>query len=265
MHILIADDEKPARGELRYILEQLDETAVFHEAKTGREALAVLEREGIDVVFLDINMPDLTGIMVAAALVENPALWKDGRSPIIVFATAYNTYAVRAFELAALDYIVKPYNEQRLAQTMVRVRQALSEQTEREEKQTALQNYVQSATPQITKMWGEQENKTSVLVDYQDILWFEAEGKKVYMKTAVVTKNDPKLQVRYTIKELETRLAPHSFVRVHKGYMVNLNHVAEVSPWFSGTYILRMTDEERTEIPMSRQYGKQLKELTGSF
>lgn len=265
MYILIADDEKPARGELRFILEQLDETAVFHEAKTGREALTVLEREAIDVVFLDINMPDLSGIMVAAALVENPKLWKNGRSPIIVFATAYNTYAVRAFELAALDYIVKPYNEQRLAQTMVRVRQALSEQTQHAEKQTALQNYVASAAPRLTKLWGEQENKTSVLVDYQDILWLEAEGKKVLMKTAVANSNEQKLYVRYTLKELETRLAEHGFARVHKGYMVNLNHVAEVAPWFSGTYILRMADTSRTEIPMSRQYGKQLKELTGHF
>jgi DNA-binding LytR/AlgR family response regulator len=158
---------------------------------------------------------------------------------------------------------VKPYSEQRLAQTMVRVRLALAEQGARVEKQTALKRYVETAvsTQRISKIWGEQENKTSQLVDYADILWLEADGKKVTM----TTKSGQKLLLRYPIKELETRLAPHNFVRVHKGYLVNLNHVAEVVPWFSGTYLLRMADAAHTEIPLSRQYSKQLKELIGNF
>lgn len=261
MQILLADDEKPARGELRYLLEQLEETAVFHEARNGQEALQLVAQQPVDVIFLDINMPDLSGVAVAATIVENPAFWRDGRVPVIVFATAYNTYAVRAFELAALDYVVKPYSEQRLAQTMVRVRQALVTQEERVEKQSALKRYVETAvsTQPLTKMWGEQENKTSVLVDYADILWVEADGKRVTMST----KTGQKLLLRYSVKELETRLAPHNFVRVHKAFLVNLNHVAEVVPWFSGSYLLRMAD--RTEIPLSRQYSKQLKELIGNF
>ena len=263
MQILLADDEKPARGELRYLLEQLEETAVFHEARNGQEALDIVAQQPIDVLFLDINMPDLSGVAVAAAIVENPALWNAGRVPIIVFATAYSTYAVRAFELAALDYVVKPYSEQRLAQTMVRVRQTLATQAERVEKQSALKRYVEtavSATP-LTKIWGEQENKNSLLVDYADILWLEADGKRVTMTTKV----GQKLLLRYSVKELETRLVAHNFVRVHKAYLVNLNHVAEVVPWFSGTYVLRMADTDRSEIPLSRQYSKQLKELIGNF
>lgn len=255
MHILIADDEMPARSELHYILDTLIPEATFYEAADGEEALALIENEPIAVVFLDINMPGLDGLTVAATIMDGP------EPPLIVFATAYDEHALRAFELAALDYVVKPFNDRRLAQTVDRLRQALAEHSALTQKQTAVRDYLQQAVPAggLTKLWGEVENENRVLVDYQDILWLEAEAKKVYMQT---TAGD-KLLVRYTLKELEPRLSQHNFARVHKAYLVNLNSIAEVVPWFSGSYLIRIANEERTEIPMSRRYAAQLKKITG--
>ncbi len=262
MHILIADDEKPARGELRYMLGQLAATAVYHEATNGQEALDWVANEPIDVVFLDINMPGINGLVAAAAMSERPD------PPLIVFATAYDAHAVRAFELAALDYVVKPFSEQRLAQTMVRIRQALAERGTFLERQNALKGYLETAVtatdptpPRLTKLWGSRDNDTRVLVDYAEIAWLEADSKKVYLSTTA----GEKLLVRHTLKELESRLEPHNFLRIHKAYLVNLNQIAEVIPWFSGTYQVRLADANRTEIPLSRQYAQTLKQKTGLF
>ncbi|HFD40706.1 MAG TPA: response regulator transcription factor [Anaerolineae bacterium] len=255
MHILIADDEAPARGELRYILAELVPEAVFYEAASGEEALLWIERAPVEVVFLDIHMPGLDGLAVAAAIHDRP------EPPLIVFATAYDEHALRAFELAALDYVVKPFDERRLARTVARVRRALAERAVLEQRRAALGDYLAQAAPagRLTKLWGQRENESRVLVDYRDILWVEAEAKKVY----VHTRSGERLRVRATLKELEPRLAPHGFVRVHKGYLVNLDHVAEVEPWFSGAYTIRMADAARTEIPVSRRYAARLKGITG--
>jgi len=256
VNILIADDETPARSELRYILEDLEPEATYYEAANGEQALALIERQAVDVVFLDINMPGLDGLAVAATIMEGP------EPPLIVFATAYDEHALRAFELAALDYVVKPFDERRLAQSMERIRRALSERAARAAWQDALRQYLgQAAAPGggLAKLWGQRENESQVLVDYADILWIVAEAKRVYVQAV----GGEKLQVRQTLKELEERLAPHNFVRVHKGYLVNLDHVAEVESWFSGAYVVRMADAEGTEIPMSRRYAAHLKKLTG--
>ena len=177
-----------------------------------------------------------------------------------MFATAYNDHTLRAFELAALDYVLKPFDERRLAKTMERVRHALDERSMIAEQQTVLRNYLRQAAPasSLTKLWGERENQSRVLVDYRDILWVVAEMKDVFVQTS----RGEKLRIRNTLKDLEPRLIPHNFARVHKGYLVNLDHIADVATWFSGSYVIHMTDAERTQIPMSRRYAAQLKKLT---
>jgi DNA-binding LytR/AlgR family response regulator len=255
MNILIADDESPARGELRYILETLEPQATFFEATNGEEAFVVIERQPIEVVFLDINMPGVDGLTVAAIIMEEP------QPPLVVFATAYDEHALKAFELAALDYVVKPFDERRLAQTMERIRSALDDRSALDQKVVTLRNYLRETVHAsgFTKLWGLRENENRVLVDYGDILYLMAEAKKVYVQT---TAGD-KLLVHHTLKGLEPRLTAHNFVRVHKAYLVNLDHVAEVVPWFSGTYLIRMDDETDTQVPMSRGYAAKLKKLTG--
>ncbi len=257
MHILIADDERPARGELKYILSHLAATAVYYEARNGREALDIVAAQPIDVVFLDINMPGINGLAAAAEMLEQH------HPPLIVFATAYDAHAIRAFELAALDYVVKPFSEKRLAQTMVRIRAALATENGRVEKQEAVRGYLQTAvSPHLhRKLWGQRENKNSVPVSFDDILWIEATAKRVHIQTV----NGEKLLTRRTLKALAEQLKTSSFIRIHKGYIVNIDHIAEVIPWFSGTYQVRLDDAAKTELPLSRQYAQQLKRETGLF
>jgi DNA-binding LytR/AlgR family response regulator len=255
MNILIADDEAPARGELHYILETLVPEAVFFEAHDGFETLDVVEEEPIDVVFLDINMPGMDGLAVAATIADIP------QPPLIIFATAYNEHALRAIELAALDYVVKPFDERRLKVTMERIRHTLADRAVLQARQASLREYLSQAAPagELTKLWGERITGNRVLVDYADILWVESDEKDVYLQI----RGEQKLRVRYTLKELESRLAAHNFARVHKAYLVNLDFVAEVAPWFSGAYTIHMQDAAHTEIPMSRRYAVSIKKLTG--
>ena len=248
MKIVIADDERPARKELRFILNELLPDATFYEAVDGFEVIALISHQPIDGVFLDINMPRLDGLATASALLGLPS------PPFIIFATAFDDHAVRAFELAALDYIVKPFNEQRLAQTVLRLQQA-----GQADQQRALEAYIEQNPPEtvFTKLWGHGDNDTLVLVDYRQILWLVAEDKRVYMQTQAGS------LVNHSLKALEDRLSQYQFVRVHKAFIVNLDYVAEVVPWFSGSYVLRMQDEAGTEIPMSRRYAAQFKKETG--
>jgi DNA-binding LytR/AlgR family response regulator len=253
MNILLADDEKPAREELRFILTDLLPYAHFYEAIDGSEALRMIEKAPIDVVFLDIHMPGFSGLEVAEALLDMP------NPPTLIFATAYNEHALRAFELAALDYVVKPFDENRLAKTVERLHKSSS--TERETQQRhALQTFVANAAAngQIAKMWAERDNGNRVLVDYKEILLFEADEKYVYL----LTTSGEKLLVRRTLKELQERLGPYNLVRVHKAFIVNLDHVAEIEPWFvGGSYLVRMKYGERKDIVMSRRYAAQIKDL----
>lgn len=259
MRILITDDETPARKELIYILGQLEPKAELFEAKNGREAVEFLAKNQVDVAFLDINMPGMDGLTAGATIIEME------QPPLLVFATAYSDHAVQAFDMAALDYVVKPFDERRLAKTVERIRETLSKQNDLNQQQEAMRAVLQqmvglpsaNSAKGIDKLWGERESGNRLLVGFEDILFVEAEQKKVFMATVA----GEKLQVRQTLKELEERLLDNQFVRVHKGYLVSLNHISEVVPWFSGGYMIKVGDGS-VEIPMSRRYAAKLKELT---
>ena len=139
MHILIADDEAPARGELRYILEPLAPEATFYEATDGEEALRLAEREPVDVIFLDVHMPGPDGLAVAATVIEWP------EPPLVVFATAYDERTMRALERGGVDYVIKPFDERLLAQVMERLQRALASRVELEQRRTALRGYLRKA------------------------------------------------------------------------------------------------------------------------
>jgi two-component system, LytTR family, response regulator LytT len=260
MNILIAEDEEHTRAELRYVLEKLEPTATILESDDGLETIAVVNNNTVDVLFLDINMPGESGLNVAATLMDKP------NAPLIVFATAYSQHALKAFELAAIDYLVKPYREVRLSQTMDRVRQLM---TQRNLEQPA--HYpVEPATKPINKLWAMRDEEVGVLLDYKEILWFEADDKRVFVQSINTDSGTEKtgadkLLVRYTMRELEERLTPHHFARTHKSYLVNLEHVREIEPWFSGTYLLRLSDAAKSKVPLSRQFAKNLKDLMGWF
>lgn len=254
MKILIAEDEEHSRSELRFLLEKLEPQSEIIEAENGRLALQFCQLQEPDVVFLDINMPGLSGLLVAEQVL------KFERSPLIVFATAYNEHAFKAFDLAALDYLLKPFRESRLKTCLERIRQALSHEAIRLELEERLRNYVfENSPPSVKKLWASKAEGAGVLLDYHEILWFEADGKRVIAQTH----RGEALQVRYTIADLEERLRVSGFFRSHKSYLINLEHVREVEPWFSGTYIIRMSNQ--ATVPLSRQYARVLKEQLGWF
>lgn len=254
MRILIAEDEEHTRAELKYLLEKLEPGATILEVDNGPDTLQLIRKDPVEVLFLDINMPGKDGLSVAAELL------RQSQPPLIVFATAYHQHAIRAFELAALDYVVKPYRELRLQQTLERVRQILSKREAREIQHQAVVRYL-DAQKGIHKLWVSRGDDVAILLDYKEILFFEADDKRIHAKTH----QGDVWQVRYTMRELEERLIHHGFARTHKSYLVNLEHVREIEPWFSGSYLLRMNDEVRSKVPLSRQYAKNLREMTGWF
>ena len=245
MKILIADDEPPARDELAFLLGQAWPTAELHQARTGAEAIAVCQKIDIEVAFLDINMPAGTGLEVAARLGEL------GLTPYIVFATAYSEYAVEAFNLAALDYLVKPYDERRLQKTLERVRGRLEKGAP-----PALKSLVEEHM--AGKIWGETERDESVLLQCQDIAYVEADRKRVF----AVTADGTRARLRLTLKELDGALG-REFLRIHKGYLLNLKFLSHVERWPSGGYSLRLKDQARSELQVSRRFAATFRETAG--
>ncbi|MBB6029293.1 LytR/AlgR family response regulator transcription factor [Oceanithermus desulfurans] len=229
MKVLIVDDERPARAELRWALEQSGPDLEVHEASEAAAALGLLHAGGFDAVFLDVNMPGLSGLQLAELLAELP------RRPLVVFATAYAEHAARAFELEAADYLVKPYDEVRVGQTLERLRRRLAEAPAPDP----------AGPPR--RLWVELENENLKPLELGAVAWFEAREKRVFAHAP----GGP-YRLRQTLKELEAWLPPE-FVRVHKAAIVNLEHVAEVVPWFSGTYRIRLKDG--ATVRMSRRHA----------
>ena len=251
MLILIADDEAPARRELIFFLAALWPEAETLEARDGVEALSLIGSRPVDIAFLDINMPEVDGLQVAAALQELPT------PPALVFATAYNEHALRAFELAAFDYIVKPIDERRLARTVDRLKQTVG--TGRPFPDAALQTLLDHFKPSKTvhKLWGERTDEIRRLIDFEEIYWLESRDKRVWIGTKRET-----LQTTQSLKALAERLPCPPFIQVHRSYIVNIEKIAEVEPWFSGGYLLRLRNEAQTEVPLSRRFAGRFKELT---
>lgn len=182
-------------------------------------------------------MPNGTGLEVAAALASLP------RQPQIVFATAYSEHAVEAFNLAATDYLVKPYDERRLRKTLERV----AERTAQAGADEAIAG----------KIWGETEKEESILVEATNIAYVEAERKKVYANLA----DGHRIRLKPTLKELEEVLGGQ-FLRIHKGYLVNLRFIGQVQRWYSGGYSLKLIDKPRSELQVSRRFASLFKETT---
>lgn len=250
---LIVDDEKMARKELIYLLEKDDRFQFEDEAENGKEAISLLKKNNYQLIFLDIKMPGFSGMEIARLLKEfkNP--------PEIVFTTAYDEYAVEAFKLAAIDYLLKPINEERFKETLDRVFSGLKEENEGIKKANKLENLLEvlennDEDNTLCKIPVE-ENERYRLVDYTEIYYFStAENKvKVHNETETYLTN-------LSLKELEKRL-PSDFFRIHRSYIVNLNKIKEVIPWFKGKYQIVLADSVEHEIPVSRSKVDKLNKL----
>jgi two-component system LytT family response regulator/two-component system response regulator LytT len=249
---MVVDDEQLARDELCYQLEQFTDVEVVAQAGNGVEALAATDRVEPDLIFLDIQMPGLNGFEVARRLLD-----RGDHVPALIFVTAFDQYAVEAFEVNAVDYLLKPVDAGRLEQALSRARRRLSvdrpgpvnDQLER------LVRMMENRHPrrdQVAVRVGER----FLLVQAEEIIYASLADESINIVTGQVAGTS-----NYrTLDELQARLDPDVFWRVHRSHLVNINKIKEIVPWFSRNYILRMKDTKGTEIPVSRTQTKRLRE-----
>ena len=249
---LVVDDEQLARDELRFLLKAHPEVEVVAEASNGLEALKAIDDLEPDLVFLDVQMPGLDGLGVARKVLE-----RGGEVPHFVFATAFDRYAVDAFEVDAADYLLKPIEKSRLARAVDRAlaRMEVPEaapSSQFEELLSRLQGTQRAPSKVLVNF-----NGRLVLVDAAEVIFASIERSQI----TVVGTDVQGLSNYKTLEELQTDLDPQTFWRAHRSYLVNINRIKEVEPWFKSSYRLRMSDSSETEIPVSRAQTKRLREL----
>lgn len=241
----IIDDEAPARRELKYLLSQIDDIEVTCEAANGTIGLKKIREHAPDVVFLDINMPGLSGLELSQILADMP------KQPLIVFATAYEQYALQAFDVNAFDYILKPFELERLQKTFAKMRKAL--QATAPATETAAPAPAGEPGGRVLKIPAYKNDRIIPLAPDKILCARAAEGD------VVIQTFDGQYMTKSTLNDLEQKLASHGFIRTHRSSLVNLQHIAEIIPWFNGSYKLIMSDRQKTEILVSRYNARELK------
>jgi two-component system, LytTR family, response regulator len=251
INTLIVDDEKPARDELVYLLKSFPEVHLVGQGKNGVEALALIKEHSPDLVFLDVQMPGLNGFGVIKRLMD-----RKGKIPQIVFATAFDNYAVQAFEVNAIDYVLKPIEKSRLARAIQRAKKALEAEASPSERLETLVSQIGAAKTPPVKLLVKTQQRL-FLVDAEDVIFASIEDGTI----TVVTREVEGTSNYRTIEELQSSLESDTFWRAHRSYLVNINHIKEVVPWFKSSYMLKMADKRGSEVPVSRAQTRHLREL----
>ncbi len=250
---LIVDDEQPARDELAFLLKGISDVEVLGQGKNGLEAVSLIRELSPQLVFLDVQMPGLDGFGVIKKLLE-----KKVRLPFFVFATAYDHYAVQAFEVNAIDYLLKPIARPRLERAIGRARRMIDTATSTQDKLDRLVEMMEErpSAPPKTKLVVKSGGRL-VLVDSDDVVFASIEDGVI----SIVTRDLEGQSNFRTVEELQANLDPKTFWRVHRSYLINVNRIKEVVPWFKSSYQLKMADRKQTEIPVSRAQTRRLREL----
>jgi two-component system response regulator LytT len=259
INTIIVDDEKPARDELAYLLKGFPEINVIGQGKNGVEAVSLIKEHAPDLVFLDVQMPGLDGFGVLKKLVERKM-----KVPHVVFATAFDHYAVQAFDVNAVDYVLKPFDKARISKAIQRARREIEAKTSPAERLEQLVNRLGAGQSVSVKPGGAPPVKLLVksqqkllLVDGEDLIWASIDRGSI----SVMTRDVEGSSNYRTLEELNAALDSESFWRPHRSYLVNIHHIKEVVPWFNSTYMLKMNDKKQTEIPVSRAQIKRMREL----
>lgn len=245
---IIVDDEQLACEELSYLLKEFADLELLATARNGIEALKLIEDLEPDIAFLDVQMPGLDGLGVIQKLRE-----KNIPLPYFVLATAYDQYALEAFRWEALDYLLKPIEKERLAVTLERARKAVSDKAGKESISLPVGK---SSGQQRTKLLVRSNNR-NLIVDAQDLIYATIDDGLI---TVVASHVEGESNYR-TIEELQSNLDPDVFWRVHRSFLININRIKEVIPWFKSSFQLKMDDKRNTEIPVSRVQTKRLRAL----
>jgi two-component system, LytTR family, response regulator LytT len=248
---IVVDDEQLARDELSYLLRDFPEIEIVATASNGLEAVDLIQKLEPELVFLDVNMPGLDGLGVVRRLRE-----KDLDFPQFIFVTAYDQHAVEAFRLQAMDYLLKPLEKGRLAETIERAQKAIQERrAPAADAATAPKGGAPAPAPR-TKLLVRSNNR-NFIVDANDVIYATIDDGLI---TLVAANMEGHSNYR-TIEDLQANLDRETFWRVHRSYLVNINRIKEVVPWFKSSYQLRMDDRKHTEIPVSRVQTRRLREL----
>jgi len=266
---VLVDDEQPARDEMVYLLGQVGGVEIVGQADNGVAALDTIRRVQPEVVFLDIQMPGLTGFEVARRLLE------DGTTPHVVFVTAFDRHAIEAFEVNAVDYLLKPVDPARLEVALERARRRVSSDRQGREAMPPRDSapgddpgagIAPDQLEKILQLVADRQSRRErlavkigerfLLVQADEIIYASMTDESITIVTHLYTGTS---NFR-TLDELQARLDPSVFWRVHRSHLVNINKIKEIVPWFSRNYILRMKDDKSTEIPVSRIQTKRLRE-----
>src|SRR5436190_2191159 len=260
LRAVLVDDERLARDELGYLLGRVGGVEVIGQAGNGDEALSMIDRLHPDVVFLDVQMPGMTGFEVARRMVDKRA------ASHIIFATAYDQYAIEAFEVNAVDYLLKPVDPLRLEVAVDRARRRISSERPSDPDRTGEAPAFDAQLEKIVQLVAERQSRRErmaikvgerfLLVHAEEIIYASLADDGL----TVVTNQHSGTSNYRTLDELQERLDPSVFWRVHRSHLVNINKIKEIVPWFSRNYLLRMKDTKSTEIPVSRTQTRRLRE-----
>jgi DNA-binding LytR/AlgR family response regulator len=244
LRTLVVDDERLARDRLRAFLRGIPDVEVIGEAADGPEAVRLIEQEKPDLVFLDIQMPGMDGFGVLRSCAHRPE---------VIFATAYDNYAIKAFEVQAADYLLKPISRDRLGEAVRRI----SGRRERQVPKPDLGAVLKALEQRERRYAGQlpvQKGRQILVLPTDDVFWFEVEYRLVYAHTA-----SERFMTNFTLKDLEERLDPDVFFRAHKSRLVNLHHVKAIVPWFGGRFKLVMRNPTAAEVELSRAQARILR------
>ena len=244
---VVVDDEPLARERVKGFLKKIQDVQLVGEAGDGPSAIELIEVQNPDLVVLDVQMPGMDGFGVLRA-VKDP--------PHVIFATAYDQHAIKAFEVEALDYLLKPFSQPRLADAVGRVRQKIADGRARSDGESV------SRAAEASRVYASQipvhTARKILVVPVKDILWFAVESRLVYAHV-----DGRSLMTNFTLRELEERLDPQVFFRAHKSRLVNLEQVKEIARWFGGRYRLVMKDSQSSQVELSRVQARELRARLG--
>ena len=248
LRIFIVEDEKPATDRLKSMIKKIEDIELVGVSPSGREAVDMIDRLKPDLLFLDIHLTDISVIDLPPLLTHKPQ---------IIFTTAFNQYAIKAFELQAVDYLLKPFSAERLEESIRRAKEKIDSGATLNLDLNRLLSRWSPQQEYLRRIPSKIGDKIYIVSDDQ-VVYFNTEDKLVFAHL-----DESKYLVNYKMEELQARLDPEKFFRIHRSTIVNLNYVSTIEPWFAGGYMMKVRDKNKTELTISRSAGKALRQKLG--